>query len=78
MDWELIARCINSIVDNFFKRRTEHMRDVSLQAMDNIDVVVEKVCDNAPKYVTMIQRTMEQIDAIDTKPAEVSDEELPN
>ncbi len=78
MDWELIARAINSIIDNFFKRRTEHVREVSLQAMDNIDLVVEKVCDNAPKYVTMIQHTIEQIDAIDTKPAEVTDEDLPN
>ena len=77
MDWELIARCINSIVDNFFQRRTEHMRDVSLQALDNIDVVVEKVCTNAPKYAVMINETIEKIDAVST-PAEVQDEELPN
>jgi hypothetical protein len=65
MDWKLFAKAINSIIDNFFAQRTLHVRDISKQAFDNIDLVVEKLCDNAPKYVTMISNTMEQIDAID-------------
>jgi hypothetical protein len=65
MDWKLFAKAINSIIDNFFAQRTLHLRDTSKQAFDNIDLVVEKLCDNAPKYVTMISNTMEQIDAID-------------
>ena len=77
MDWELIARAINSIVDNFFKRRTEHVQAVSVQAIKNMDLFVEAACKNAPKYVTMISETMEQIDSIQT-PVEVTDEELPN
>jgi len=77
MDWELIAKCINLVVDNFFKRRTEHVQEVSVQALNNIDLVVEKVCDNAPKYVTMVQDTIKQIDAMDA-PQEVTNEDLPN
>ena len=79
MDWELIARCINSIVDNFFKRRTEHMRDVSVQAIDNIDLVVEKVCDNMPKYASSFKNAVDNMDQVfDTPAPEVTDENLPN
>ena len=79
MDWELIARAINSIVDNFFKRRTEHMRDVSVQAIDNIDLVVDKVCDNIPKYAVSIKNAVENMDQVFETPApEVTDENLPN
>lgn len=77
MDWELIARAINSIIDNFFAKRTQHMKDVSVQAIDNIDLVVEKVCTNMPKYAVALKESIDSIDIMDT-PAEVQDEELPN
>tara|TARA_B100000131_G_scaffold259149_1_gene254594 strand:+ start:174 stop:410 length:237 start_codon:yes stop_codon:yes gene_type:complete len=78
MDWELIARCINSVIDNFFAKRTQHMKDVSVQAIDNIDLVVDKVCNNMPKYASSFKNAVENMDQVFETPAEVQDEELPN
>ena len=78
MDWELIAKAINSIIDNFFAKRTQHMKDVSVQAIDNIDLVVDKVCNNMPKYASSFKNAVENMDQVFETPAEVQDEELPN
>ena len=77
MDWELIAKAINSIIDNFFAKRTEHVQAISVQSINNIDLVVEKVCTNIPKYAEAIKDAVDNIDAMD-KPVEVKNEDLPN